>query len=69
MAIQELKPLNTIVEVARYFGVSRDTVYRLTRTGELKTVTVGSRQRIKKEEVERYLSESEGGGDGRSKVD
>lgn len=64
MAIQELKPLNTIVEVARYFGVSRDTVYRLTRTGELKTVKVGERLRIRKEDVEKYLSESEGGSNG-----
>ncbi len=51
------KPLLTRAEVAEVLGVSIQTVARLLRRGELKTVRVGERfVRIPAESLEAYLA-------------
>lgn len=42
----QLEPLLTVEDVAAYLHLSRTTVYRLTWSGALRTVRVGSQVRI-----------------------
>lgn len=49
------EPLYTISELGELLGVSRATIYRLLRRGELTALRVGSRQRFTPAEVRRYL--------------
>ena len=44
-------------EVAALLRVSRMTVYRLIRQGDLPAVRVGRGYRIREEDVDRYLEE------------
>jgi excisionase family DNA binding protein len=50
-------PLVGIDAVALQLGVSRDTVYRLIRRGELIPYRVGHRLRFKPEELAEYLEQ------------
>jgi excisionase family DNA binding protein len=45
----------TIEEAARYLRCSRRTIERLIERGELSTVRVASRRRIRLDELHRYL--------------
>lgn len=47
----------TVHEVAALLRVSRMTVYRLIRQGDLPAVRVGRGYRIREEDVARYLQE------------
>jgi excisionase family DNA binding protein len=46
----------SVAELAASFGVSRWTIDRIIRSGELETTKVGSLTIITREEVERYLA-------------
>jgi excisionase family DNA binding protein len=48
-------PLWTIDDVARRLAISRDSVYRLVRSGALSPLRVGERLRFRPEEIEQYL--------------
>lgn len=51
------EPLLTVGEVATLMRVSNMTVYRLIKAGQLAAVRVGKNYRIRRRDVERYLSE------------
>jgi excisionase family DNA binding protein len=52
----ELQPLYTVNTLAEYMGVSRDLIYRLVASGQLKPGRVGNRLRFHPDEVERYIA-------------
>lgn len=45
----------SIAEVARWFRVSRKTVYRLIQTQHLPTLEVGSQTRISRDAIEQFV--------------
>ena len=47
--------LATVNEVAELMRVSRMTVYRLIKQGELHATRVGSRYRVAEDDVDRFL--------------
>jgi excisionase family DNA binding protein len=47
--------LATVNEVAELMRVSRMTVYRLIKQGELPATRVGSRYRVAEDDVDRFL--------------
>jgi excisionase family DNA binding protein len=49
--------LLTVAEVGAHMRVSKMTVYRLIKSGELAAVRVGHNYRIREAELERYLAE------------
>lgn len=51
------EPLLTVGEVATLMRVSNMTVYRLIKAGQLSAIRVGKNYRIRRADVERYLSE------------
>lgn len=51
------EPLLTVGEVANLMRVSNMTVYRLIKAGQLGAIRVGKNYRIRRSDVERYLSE------------
>lgn len=51
------EPLLTVGEVAGIMRVSNMTVYRLIKSGQLAAIRVGKNYRIRRTDVERYLSE------------
>ncbi len=51
------EPLLTVGEVAQTMRVSNMTVYRLIKSGQLAAIRVGKNYRIRRRDVERYLSE------------
>lgn len=61
----------TVAEVAEVMRVSRMTVYRLTKSGELPAVRVGHSYRVPQDALDAYLSRTVAGGaraDGQSEV-
>ena len=50
-------PLLTVGEVATLMRVSNMTVYRMIKSGQLAAIRVGKNYRIRRSDVERYLSE------------
>jgi excisionase family DNA binding protein len=50
-----LEPLLTVAAVCRLLAVSKQTVYRLVRAGELKPTRVGDRLRFEPDDVRDYL--------------
>ena len=50
-------PLLTVGEVATLMRVSNMTVYRMIKSGQLGAIRVGKNYRIRRSDVERYLSE------------
>jgi excisionase family DNA binding protein len=50
--------LMTVKEVARYLHVVQLTVYRMIDRGDLPAVKVGSRWRIRRQDLEDYLKRS-----------
>jgi excisionase family DNA binding protein len=59
MTIDPAKPLLTVNESAAVLSVSRDTIYRLMKSGEIRYHVVAGDRRIQQEELERYLSRQE----------
>ena len=51
------EPLMTVGEVARTMRVSNMTVYRLIKSGQMAAIRVGKNYRIRRTDVERYLSD------------
>ncbi len=51
----ELSRLLTVAEVAAVMRVSRMTVYRLIRRGQLKAIRVGRNYRVREEDLTTYL--------------
>jgi excisionase family DNA binding protein len=47
--------LMTVVEVATVMRVSRMTVYRLIRRGQLKAIRVGRNYRVREDDLNEYL--------------
>jgi excisionase family DNA binding protein len=52
--------LLTAVEIAYLFEVSKTTVYILMQSGELPTVWVGRRVRVRLRDLERFVLENNG---------
>ncbi|MGE5274419.1 MAG: helix-turn-helix domain-containing protein [Verrucomicrobiota bacterium] len=52
-------PLLTINDVARQLAISRDSVYRLVRSGALAPLRVGERLRFRPSDIEAYLARRE----------
>ena len=50
--------LMTVKEVARYLHVVQLTVYRMIDRGDLPAIKVGSRWRIRRQDLEDYLRRS-----------
>ncbi len=50
-------PLLTVGEVAGLMRVSNMTVYRLIKSGQLPAIRVGKNYRIRRGDIERYLSD------------
>ena len=50
--------LMTVKEVARYLHVVQLTVYRMIDRGDLPAIKVGSRWRIRRQDLEDYLKRS-----------
>ena len=51
------EPLLTVGEVATLMRVSNMTVYRLIKAGQLAAIRVGKNYRIRRSDVDRYLTE------------
>ena len=51
------EPLLTVGEVAALMRVSNMTVYRLIKAGQLAAIRVGKNYRIRRADVDRYLTE------------
>lgn len=51
------EPLLTVGEVAALMRVSNMTVYRLIKSGQLGAIRVGKNYRIRRGDVDRYLSD------------
>ena len=49
------KPPYTVKEVCELFRISRPTLYRMQRRGELSILKIGSSTRVSADEVERLL--------------
>lgn len=66
MIATELPPVCKITDVMDYFQISRSSVYRLMKSGELKSYKHGNKPRIKREWIMEYeakligLAEKEG---------
>lgn len=54
------KPLLSAEEVAGYLGVERSTVWRWCREGRIPCLKIGKHWRVRREELENLLKESEG---------
>ena len=50
-------PLLTVSEVAERMRVSNMTVYRLIKSGQLSAIRVGKNYRIRRVDVDRYLTD------------
>lgn len=58
MSDRELgESLLTVGEVANVMRVSNMTVYRLIKSGQLAAIRVGKNYRIRRSDVDRYLSD------------
>lgn len=58
MAVRDFdEQLLTVAEVAQIMRVSNMTVYRLIKSGQLAAIRVGKNYRIRRRDVERYLTE------------
>ena len=57
----ETNEIMTLVELAKYLKVSRSTIYKLSRAGELPGSKVGKSWRFHKEAIDRWLSEKKPG--------
>lgn len=51
------EPLLTVGEVAALMRVSNMTVYRLIKAGQLPAIRVGKNYRIRRQDVEQYLTD------------
>ena len=54
-----LRPLLTINATCAVLDISRPTLYRLMKAGQLRSVRVGTRPRFRPEDIEAYLKRDE----------
>jgi excisionase family DNA binding protein len=52
------KSLLKATEVAKILNVSRAMAYQLMQRGEIRTVSIGSAKRVRREDLERYIQEN-----------
>ena len=45
----------SVLEVARWLGLSRPMIYKLIKTGELPAVKIGARLLLQREEVQNFI--------------
>jgi len=57
MSTRAERGLLSVNELATYLGVTRSTVYRLVREGELQSVKVGRRKKFRPEDIDAYLEQ------------
>ena len=50
-------PIMTVAEVAQYFQVSRSTLYKLIRRGQIPVFKIGSDYRFDKNEIEKLMAD------------
>jgi excisionase family DNA binding protein len=50
-------PVLSVNEAAHVLGVERSTIYRLLRSGDLRSVRVGKRQKFRPEDLVAYLEQ------------
>ncbi len=55
MEKEELPPIMTIAEVAKYLGLHELTVRRLAREGELPALKLGRQWRVKRDLLEKWI--------------
>jgi len=58
---QELRPrrLRSVDEAAKQLGVGKVTLFKLLRTGELRSVQIGTRRLIPDDAIDEYIAELE----------
>jgi len=54
MQRSDLRAHNTVKEIAEYLHCSRNLIYQLMASGELKFVRIGARRRITREAIEAF---------------
>ncbi|MDC0657415.1 hypothetical protein N6L27_05350 [Leisingera sp. SS27] len=55
----DFKPIYVpLIEAPKWFGVSRDTIYRASKAGDLEIYKAGSRSILKVTEVQRWVERS-----------
>jgi len=57
MTTRKFEPLLTIRDVQQLLHISRNTVYLLTKAGDLRPIKIGSAVRFTGAEVERFVRE------------
>ncbi len=50
-----MEKLYTIKELAEYFNVSKDTIWRWIRNNELNTINIGGRKRVKESDLQAFI--------------
>jgi excisionase family DNA binding protein len=61
LTLGDTRPLLSPRDVALLLNVSRETVYRLSRSGQVPSVRVGGQLRIPKRALTHHLAETRGG--------
>jgi excisionase family DNA binding protein len=49
----------TVDEVADYLALAKKTVYRLVETGQLKSLRISNRRRLRPEDVEEWIRQQQ----------
>lgn len=58
----DLPPAGTVLtarEACEYLRISKWTLYRLIRSGQIKTMKIGSRRLVRRQSLETYMDERE----------
>lgn len=58
MKTKELSPILNVADTAAYLCVSRPSVYRLARNGDLKTVKLGGRTLFRRADLDALIERS-----------
>ena len=65
MSQNENDPLLTTEEVAAELRLGRSAIHKLLRSGELPSINLGHRtKRVRRSELEKFIAEREGAGNG-----
>jgi len=55
--MNSLEPLYLIPEAAQYLRISRTTAYRLIKSGNLGTIRIGNKVRVKESQLKRLIDD------------
>ena len=58
MKIEPMEALMTLEEVAGYFRLSKDTVYRMAQAGKIPAFKAGNQWRFRKEDMDAWIEEN-----------